>query len=70
MTNEKVLRRKKDFSIRLTKALKVYNEILCPLISMLNINTNNPRNYLMKHSEKDRSVSIHHENSDFTSRDV
>ena len=62
MTNEKVLSRKKYFSIKLTKALKVYNETFCPHIWMLNSSTNKPKSHLMKYnSEKDGSVSIHHE---------
>ena len=71
MANENLLSGNKYFFIRLTKALKEYNGTFCSLISMLNNSTNKPRSHLIKtHSEKDGSVSIHHEISDFINGDV
>ena len=59
MTNENVYARKKYLSIRLTKALKVYNETFCPLISMLNNSTNKPRSNFIKHIQKRMSQSLY-----------
>ena len=52
MTNENLLSGNKCFSIRLTKALKKYNDTFCSLISMLNNSTSKPRSHLIKHIQK------------------
>ena len=59
MNNKKILSRKKDFFIMLTKTLNRYNKTLCQLICVSNNGTNKPNVHLLKYIQKRIVQSIY-----------